>query len=284
MKTYYQVVRFSPDPEVVEPVNVALFVAGDRNSLVYDETFPKLSCVAPKFDRGLLDLYLRHLSTAVEDAGGEGARLISSASSQFSLTGPREILTSNINAFLQTLVDRYLARAGSKRGDQSKAPQIQSRLEELLVSKFGIPGDSLCKQAPPRDYLTTQVRQHLAAEDFKFARVLSASKHLVAMDAIDPEAPRADLERRALRIGYGFHQLGKVKAILEEAEGRKLYRAAIILGSSAKIPDTHLEFAKDTLQSRAEVVFDATIPSPEFLAITKAAVASMSLVGFDRLH
>ena len=72
MKPYYQVVRFWPDPEVVEPVNVALFVASDRNWLVYDETFPKLSCVAPKFDRGLLDLYLRYLSTAVEDAGGEG--------------------------------------------------------------------------------------------------------------------------------------------------------------------------------------------------------------------
>jgi hypothetical protein len=40
----------------------------------------------------------------------------------------------------------------------------------------------------------------------------------------------------------------------------------------------------DTLQSKAEVVLDTTIPSPEFLAITKAAVASMSLVGVDRLH
>ncbi len=284
MKPYYQVVRFSPDPEVVEPVNVALFVANDRNSLVYDETFPKLSCVAPKFDRGLLDLYLRHLSTAVEDAGGEGARLISSASAQFSLTGPREILTSNINAFVQTLVERYLARAGSKRGERAKAQQIQSRLEDLLVSKFEIPGDYLCKQAPPREYLSPEVRKHLAAEDFKFARVLSAREHLVALDAIDPEAPRADLERRALRIGYGFHQLGKVKDILEEAEGRKLYRAAIILGSSAKVPDTHLEFAMDTLQSKAEGVFDATIPSHEFLAITKAAVASKMLVGVDRLH
>ena len=114
MKAYYQIVRFSPDPEVTEPVNVALFVSNGRNSLLYDETFPKLTCVAPKFDRGLLEMYLKHLSVAVEEAGNEGARLISSASAQFSLTEPREILTDNVNAFTQTMLQRFLTRGETR--------------------------------------------------------------------------------------------------------------------------------------------------------------------------
>jgi len=244
---------------------------------VYNDSFPKLGCIAPNFDKGLLDMHLKYLRGAVESAKNDGPNIITSTSSQFTLTDRREILTRNIEAFLPALMEKYLTRRGGSSDRQRGNDHVQTKLEDLLVSRFEIPSDFMLRQPAPGDYLGPQVLRKLRAKDFKPTRVVNSKTHLLTIDAIDLSV-RQNLETRSFKIAYGLNQLGSVKGDLEEFEGKELVRAAIFLGSAKDINDSHFDFARDTLRVNSEMVFESeAVPPTKFLEISRTIVRSQSL-------
>ena len=65
MSLQYSIVRFSPNPEEIERVGVAIYLWSTKQ-LVYDEAFPRLHCLAPGFSRRMLVHSLRHLERKLE--------------------------------------------------------------------------------------------------------------------------------------------------------------------------------------------------------------------------
>lgn len=60
----YSIVRFSPVPEEVEAVNVAVLLWDRPPRLLFDSDFPRLAAITSRFDRTLLRAYLTPLGPA----------------------------------------------------------------------------------------------------------------------------------------------------------------------------------------------------------------------------
>jgi hypothetical protein len=102
MNTKFSILRFSPDPEEVEYVNVAIWI--EPRHMVYDPEFPKLRCVAPGYDTTILKFYLDDLH---ESASGSIESLMSK-SSQFVVTTPKSLRAEMSEATVKELQRRYL--------------------------------------------------------------------------------------------------------------------------------------------------------------------------------
>src|SRR6266853_407973 len=68
-KRTYRLVYFQPEPEDGERICVGLlFYDQGLYSLVYDSSFPKLSCVAPRYGKATLKFYLDELEESLHRA------------------------------------------------------------------------------------------------------------------------------------------------------------------------------------------------------------------------
>jgi len=113
MTSQYHIIRFSPVPEIFEPTNIALLLLdeGQRPSIHYDPSFPRLSCVAPDFNVDFLGSWLDSLSRELRDFRGDDCvKLLTSRSGQLFVM-ERCVLLGGIEPEILVILQRiYLAR------------------------------------------------------------------------------------------------------------------------------------------------------------------------------
>lgn len=108
-QTQITIIRFSPKPELIEHVNVALLVtrcymSGERDTrLVYDPKFPLLTCAVPEFNPELMRVHLESLSSQFE--GDDSDDFIATLYPQF-VIGDRVIVGNDAVDVVQYLLGR----------------------------------------------------------------------------------------------------------------------------------------------------------------------------------
>jgi hypothetical protein len=109
MNPGFSIIRYSPDPEEIEYINIALYFWGLEPGIVYLDDFPRLSCIYPLASRSLLTTYLKFLEACLNKREPHEARAeVQSHTSQYKCLQYRELycpLTSDLKAML---VSKYL--------------------------------------------------------------------------------------------------------------------------------------------------------------------------------
>lgn len=277
MNAAFSVVRFSPDPEEIEFVNVGIFLWGDRPRLVFDPTFQKLACVAPHADHGMLGLSLTTLASSLGDCKPEEAvPRARSLSAQFQVTAPRHIFTSassdSVEAALKT---KYLVKPPHRHAPDYSPRQtgIERRVDAYVQSTLNVKSGRLMRKARPSSFLSAQLLMKHPVHDFVVARVINGLKSLVLLDGLDLTRSASYLQTHASKIARTYYWMRGVAADVEQIEGRSVLCATLLFGENstddtkfvvdlARKYSTHLEYEsspdsrfRKKIESAADALF-----------------------------
>lgn len=107
----FHVVRFAPNPETTEFVNVALLFVDDSVRLVKDVQFERLQCIAPRFNTRILQFWLDELEQNLRSVRAEEVPyFLESLTSQIQVGEAHNLTSALDSAFESKLVDVYLKR------------------------------------------------------------------------------------------------------------------------------------------------------------------------------
>lgn len=228
----YQVVRFSPIPERVEFVNVAVLMYGERPELHYLPGFPKLRCVAgPSYPERLLVAELEYLERLVLQNGPEEGRVaferMTAQLKVMEFVQTREFASA---AQRDRLIQQLLASHGKERRRRPRTrPRIEAQLGEFIEGVSC--SHAFLRARPARDLLGDErlAERVFGTIDYRVPRALASERGLLVLDAIDVASGREAVHRRFSQISEGFHAFGEARTALRTT-GRELIRVAKIFG------------------------------------------------------
>ena len=261
MTSQFHVIRFSPVPEFTEPVNVALLLVDEhgRSRLLYNAAVPKLQCVAPAFDKGLLVFLLQRLSSKVSGIRVSAAlEILRAESAQIQLGDACHYYGAFDETSEAQLKETYLDvhRRRQPVAAGMKVKHIETKIEDVLVSQFHVPADRLHRRARPREFLSERVYAAVRGNSFHIARVIDGTKALVLVDGINLASSSNYIQSRAQKIGYAFYAMEPVARELQRTESRKLVRAAVCFSEGAKSGDARIDYALHLLGQESDVLID----------------------------
>jgi hypothetical protein len=282
----FSVVRFTPDPEDVEPVNAALVFWQRPPLLVFDPKFPRLACLSEYVDPELVQFYLEDFATRLRSGvmGTEAALpQETSTSSQFQLTSPRRLVAPLSDRTIEMLKEKFLRKHRPHRVEEAMSVRetdarervrVESVLDALLVDRLHVPSRDLMRQASPRDFLSERVFDRLGGNGFKVARAIIGPKDLVLIDGVNlGQRNFQKAEIRAQQVAGNFFKVEKVRDDLERLEGRRLQTATVLFGQHAPKYESKHEFLKTMLEKFSNEVIDPEHPTTEFRhALQRATV------------
>lgn len=257
----YSVVRFSPNPEEIERVGVAIYLWSTRQ-MIFDHEFPRLCCLAPGFNTSLLLRSLRFLEKSLAESSTDTFDRVLPLSPQFHLEPPRTI-GSTLPDALEILRWRYLGKgreapAENPRGSEGRK-HLETKLQTFLTQTTGIPESSFLKRASPASFLSHDLASRLAGDKIVIPRVLNGRDHLVTIDAINlaVHSPKSIIGRAAL-VAYNFFRIGQLRAEIEKQEHRELMRIVVVLDGENHDTKSQIEY----VQRDADLVESDLSPSP----------------------
>ncbi|HEY5911338.1 MAG TPA: hypothetical protein VJA21_12115 [Verrucomicrobiae bacterium] len=252
---HFRVVRFSPTPEINEPVNVALLVIEEKARLVTDKEFQKLACVSPRFDTKILRSWLEQIQDELSDVTPEEApAFLASRTAQIQVGEPQRLMDKLASSYESKLIDIYLRRQTRphKTGD-SHLKYVDTLLENAL-KKMSMGASHMLKRARPSDFMSQESLNLIAAKNIHFSRVLSGSKRLVLMDGLNLSvASKSQIRNRALDIGFGFYTFGTAKDRLERIEKREIARVGFIFQEPSML-DPELSYAVEQVHRDSDMM------------------------------
>jgi hypothetical protein len=271
----FSLLRFSPDPEEVEPANVALVLWGGANPvLLFDPEFPRIHCLAPWADADRLQVWMRHLEQILGHSDYDQAtKLVRATSAQFALSEPRRLAVSVTPKLLDALIERYLKRPAVPRDKRDPMlVRVEAKLDQLLTERFHVPHSELKRRASPREFLSPDTFARLPGNGFRIARVIDGRSHLMLIDSVPLDAQVSKVEQRAQRIASAFYRLGKIRGDVEQFERRSMHRTTVIFGEIRETTESgRIEYAKQMLSRESDEVVDATHPSQSFGELLREA-------------
>ena len=277
MKTEYRILQFSPSPEFMDPVNVALLLNSDgRNKIIFDRSFKRLKCQAPGFNEASLSFLFSGMQTELERVSdSEIVRFIKSRHSQIKISAPQTLAVANDEAAEKVLKKAYLMPWGTRpRGalsiDMTGEIYVPSRLEQFITERvqFNAP---LLKRASPDAFLSRRGVELLGANDFQVQRVLIGDSAILLVDGLSLRDRRTSLEKKADEISYGYYLLGKHKPELQRIEKKEIERTTVLFDSGDAEKDSHLSFCVAKVGEYSDLVVrpDNTSDCERFTAIGK---------------
>jgi hypothetical protein len=276
----YSLVRFSPSPEEIEPVNVGVVLWDVPPRLLIEEQFPRLGCVAgDAFDPELLRFYLADLHDRLATAYPDSARMATNTS-QIQVSPKREVRLRSVDDVESLLRKKYLQRPTVSRDDAANthSEYIDSVLHDFLTRQLHLPSRDLLRRAQPGDYLPPEiVHRHFSGDEGRVARVLVGRQHILAIDGVNRGVRIGEAERRAIRIGRTFFCLGRAKEDLHRLQRKTLHRAAVFFGQAREQDSGRAEYLEASLKRDAEFAMDVTSPSAPFVQLAKQAAADLFL-------
>lgn len=275
MTAEYSVIRYSPSPEVIEHVNVALVFWGHpKPRVVFDPQFPRLNCLAPGVDSAFLEFYLRDLKDRLVDPSNHQMH-----SAQFELSKPRQITDPVGSDLEKTLRAKFLHRRplSAATGAQTKTEYVDTALHEFLVKQVGVAERDIKRRAIPADFLSAAVvERHFSENGVSVSRVLVGARSLVVADSVNRWLRSIrQIEQRASRIGLAFFRLGKAREDILRIDGRQLHRAIVFFGKPRPGTAARLEYVEETLKRDADYPVEAGNPTREFIEIARRATQGL---------
>ena len=279
MNSSFSVVRFSPDPEEVEYVNVAVLVWFGSYELVIDRRFPKLNCVASGVSARLLREQIEYITQLLADVHPE--RLPEKAramSAQFEVSKPRELVLQpphSVDERVRELLrKRYLAKPRATHTDASETIDVRTAtLVERFMGGLAIPTNKLLKRATPEEFLPLAVARKLT-DTMKVTRVINGAQDLVLLEGLDlAKFPAAYAQQRAEQVAYNYYRLGKLRDELRQLATRQMHRAVLVFGEAM---NEKTEFAIELVKRDSDYVVATDRPPSTFVALAKRAAETLA--------
>jgi hypothetical protein len=248
------------DPEVNEPINVALLGLDNRARLLTDKEFPKLACVSPRFDTNTLQFWLKQ----VQDELGsiklgsikpeEAPAYLASRTAQIQVGEAQHFTRTVSKDFEDKLIDVYLRRQTRPHRTGDGHQQYVDTLLESSLEKLSVGKGAMRRRARPEDFLSAEALKIVPAKNVRFSRVLNGSKGLVLVDGLNlAVTSKAQVRSRAMEIGFGFYTIGSVKQQLQNLERRSVVRAAFLFHKPGLL-DPELGYSVEQLTRDADVM------------------------------
>jgi hypothetical protein len=125
----FRIVRYTPVPEFIEPVNVAILIIDRTPRLILDVSFQKLCCAVPRCNLEPIQFWLECLDAQVRDCTAETAHLAITANSSQMQVSEAKVVTGHITIELESaLIDLYLKR----HARAFRLPAFRSHIMESL--------------------------------------------------------------------------------------------------------------------------------------------------------
>jgi hypothetical protein len=276
----FNVIRFTPDPEEVEPANVALIFWGDKPMLVYDDSFPRLACLSPGFDSQLVKYELDDLADRLRESDPKQAlRMITGASSQFQVSESKRLFRGHPDAqALRVLREAYLLKRKPGHGSNAATrTYVDSQLQAFLAETLQVSEQRMLRRATPAEFLDPAVYARLKDNGFKISRVINSPRRLVLIDALPLTLSTLQVEQRAQRIASAYYRLAQLKDDIRRVENRDVFRATVLFGAEAIEMTSRKGFAATMVERDSDEVVDPLRPvSPRFGEAVSSALASLS--------
>ena len=266
-KRSYRLVYFQPEPEDGERVCVGLlFCDYGQYSLSYDSSFPKLSCVAPRYGKAALKFYLNELEQSLHRASPDEVETILRKSGPQILTSDvRALLAPLSNAIKQKLLERFVLGCHSPQTLQAMKDEVVKRerpVEESITGflKAFLPANKgdVIFQARPRQLIGKSL-----PNVSRVAASIRLPGKIVLIDGVDMKVATAkQVINRVNRVTHTFWEYGRAKREHLFTTSDSLKRVALVLNGRPKysLPqrDAH-DFALHQFEKEADLlVTDST--------------------------
>ena len=258
----FRIVRYTPAPEFIEPVNIAILIIDRRPRLILDSSFPKLSCAVPRCNLEPLRFLLEWLDAEVRECTASTAHLrITQHSSQMQVSDEKT-LTRGITRDLEgELIGLYLKRHTRTPDQTERRIYIDTLLDRVVETELGLRHVQMLKRASPQDFLSSSAYDHLRSNGFKISRVISGTQKLILMDGINLQLLTGNyLRTRTQEIGYAFFAMGSIKRELPQLESRELIRASFVFNRETADLDPKSEYLLETLNRDSDLRIDPHLP------------------------
>lgn len=139
MSSEYCVLKFTPAPEFVDPVNVALLTSEGSVHFYYEYSFPRLKCAAPDFDPRHLAFLLDDLSANLKGKDFNSAiEQIKKQNVQFALSEIRKFDRPVTSFDIDILKQNYLLKYSINK-TQHVVPSTADRFGKGGTAGFQAP-------------------------------------------------------------------------------------------------------------------------------------------------
>lgn len=252
MNPQLSVLRFSPDPEQTEYINVALLFENGKTNLIYEPNFSRLTQLIPTFDIKLLAYYLQDIQARISLGSFPHAmRLITQESSQFICTAPQSLLPPVSKEIIQTLKRKYLERP--KLGPSSqKRFRVENSLTKYLTQNLDIAQEWIISGASPKNFMSSDVAAKLGSNGIHIAKAVKTQHHILLVDGIDCKANKIEsIENRGQKIASSYYRLGRIRKDIQSA-GQELKRISVLLNKPLANGNDRLEFVIKMLTNESD--------------------------------
>lgn len=259
----YRLVYFQPDPEDGERVCVALLFTAERDvELLYDSSFPKLRCLAPRIDSDLVHIYLDDLKSSSKRNPSEIESLLRRQSSQLVTSEVRKCVWPLTDKSRFYFMKRFLGAEShlAEKIEHSRPQKVDTAKENLraLLQSARVRPEELRENAKSQWVLGTDIRQ---IKSVAFA--LKRDNEVILIDGVDLATlkPKSALNQ-VTKVAHTFWQYRRV-----EQQGFNwplLKTIGVVLNGqvnpNAEYKDAH-DFALHEFKQEADIAVDASSPN-----------------------
>jgi hypothetical protein len=259
----YRLIYFQPNPEDGERVSVALlFQANGDVELLYDPHFPKLKCLAPHVDLGLIRLYLDDMTDRLKRQPSNVDSIVGGQTAQLVASEIRKVSWPLSNEERVYLMKRFLSKEGhlwssNDLAKTEKSDQIKEHLKALL-ERAKIGKEELRENASPEWILGRKVPRIKPV-----ALALRKKNGVLLIDGVDLSVlgTKGTLSRVS-KVAYTFFQYGRLRQL--SFDRPELKRIGVVLNGvsdpGSEYRDTH-DFALREFTQEADLAVDGTSAS-----------------------
>jgi hypothetical protein len=227
----YCILRFSPRPEDVEFMNVAVLFSDDKVGPIYGASFSKLACVHAGFSAKHLGQYVDFVASELRQHENfeAGLKAVVQSSAQLCHTRVRTLHCEPTKDALALLKKMYLDHAPRTRTRQTfHRHRVEKALDSIL--RPILPQTFRAAPARTRDFLNHRVQAKLP-HDFTVPRVISLESVLVLLDGVHLESALQSIQHRTFQIMANYKAMGEVRRMIEDIEQRTVHLGTVVAGN-----------------------------------------------------
>lgn len=272
----FSLVRFTPSPEDIEAVNVAIMVWGARPRLIaLEEGFPRLGAITNRFDERSLKVVLNDLRSRFEEQGNEA---LIGLTPQIQVQPAQKLYIPMSSEIESALKLRYLMNAKVSRHRRSPRARtvIESALDGFLLKGMKIPKTAIANRQKPGAFLPAEVvERYFPVPGISFSRVIVGRRDVLLIDSIHRALPISAVEHHATDVGAAFLAAGKAANELSEKYECEVHRTLVLFGETPEKSRSRMPWIEESLGRESDHIEDGERPSAALTEAVHRAVPAL---------
>jgi hypothetical protein len=262
----YRLLFFQPEPEDGERVCVGVLFEEDRArsySVLYDDKFPKVRCIAPHYEPELIKFYLDDLGSALRNDSGDDLTLtLRRYGPQLIASEERFVSLPLTDATKLRLLERFVSPGIKSAGEAMqmaaethKSDQFAEHIR-LLVSKYILLTEtSFLRNASPQ-----QMFGYASTELGPVAIAIRRPGKTILIDGVDMRLlNRTQVIARSNKVAYKFWQYGRFRSSDSSLLQTPFSRIGVVLDGSIRRTPPYLvahDYALHQFKKEADIAVD----------------------------